>query len=191
MRTLSPEGQQALQDGAETAMFVAMYFNSGTLRLNTSRSDVEDQDSPVNVYTGTGLLGSIGPVDDKVSEIGNMQFTLAGVDPAVIAIALQEAVRGRTVEVFFGIFDRDTRVLLDLTPVWAGRISTMQLSQEKDSATVQVTAEHRGVLFSRPKPLRYTDSDQQRLYPGDRCLEFLVSQSQAQDIWPAASFFKV
>ena len=56
--------------------------------------------------------------------------------------------------------------------------------------TVSVTAEHIAVAMSRPKGARYTDADQRRLFPGDRALEYIVSQATHQDVWPSAAFFK-
>jgi hypothetical protein len=90
------------------------------------------------------------------------------------------------------VLSATTHALLDVVPLWAGRMATMDLQQDPSglTAAVKLTAEHRGVLFSRAKPLRYTDADQQKLFFGDKCLEYLVSQASHQDIWPAASYFQ-
>ena len=80
--------------------------------------------------------------------------------------------------------------LVDAPLVWAGTLDQMPISRGAQTSTIGVTALHRGVTFRMPKPLRYTDNDQQVLVPGDTGLRYVLSQSQHQDIWPAASFFR-
>jgi hypothetical protein len=183
---------QSLVSGSRLALalLIELDFASGTLRLATTRSDVEDLDSPPNTFTGVGTLGQVEPVESTVGDIPNLSFTLSGVPTSVIAIALGEQVRGRGAKLYVGLMNPDTEVMEDVVLEWSGVMSTMSISQQGGLATVRITAEHRGVLFNRPRPLRYTDAEQQRLFPGDRCLEYIVSQSQAQDVWPAASFFR-
>ena len=190
MKTLTAEALAALASSSTLQMLIDMHFNSGSLYLTSSRMDLEDLDSPPTLYTGIGLLGEIGAVEDKTGDIANLTLSLSGVDTSVIAIALGEQVRGGPLRMRLAVLSADTKTVLDVLPLWSGHMSTMQLAQQKNSATVKITAEHRGVLFNRPRPLRYTDADQQRLYPGDRCLEYIISQSQKEDVWPAASFFR-
>lgn len=189
MRTLEPDALTALQSGAlAMAMMVTMEFTGGTLRVNTSRYELEDLESPPNTFIGVGLVGKIEQIEDKVQEISGIQYTLSGVDVSLVAIALGEQVRGRPVKFELALFDAETHDVLDISQIWAGTMSTMGIRIDSGLATIVITCEHRGVIFSRPRPLRYTDNDQQKLFPGDRCLEFIVSQSQTQDVWPAASF---
>jgi hypothetical protein len=181
-----------LQSGAfATALLITLEFASGTLRLNTSRYDLADPDSPAEVFIGVGLIGQIDPVNDIEKSIENIRITLGGADLSLISLAMNEHVRGRPIYLEQAILSAATHAVLDVSQIWAGRMSSMSIAQSGDNtATVVIISEHRGVLFSRPRPFRYTDTDQQRAYPGDRCLEYIVSQSQTQDIWPAASFFK-
>ena len=80
--------------------------------------------------------------------------------------------------------------VLDSPTVWAGTLDQMPISRGVNTSTIGVTALHRGATFRNPKPLRYTDSDQQQVSAGDTSMRYVVSQSQHQDIWPAASFFR-
>ena len=191
MRELSSSAAAALASGSVALqLLLELQFTGGTLLLTTSRTDIKDFDSPPNTYLAVGTVGQIGVVEDKQSEIAGLSLTFSGVDVSIIAIALGEQVRGRPLYLKQATLDANTGELLSIDPLWSGQISTMALSQEKNTATVQIAAEHRGVLFSRSKPVRYTDADQQREHPGDRCLEYIISQSQVQDVWPAASYFK-
>ena len=190
-KAMSSEGAAALKSGGvELAMFVHAEFSGGDLRVNTTRSDIEDLESPANVYRGVGLIAGVDELRDSAKEVSSVSITVSGLDPGVLAIALGKQVRGRPIRIYLGVLRASDLRLLDLVDVWAGQMSTMPIREEGGTVAITLTAEHRGVLFARPKPVRYTDSDQQRLYPGDRCLEYIVSQSQAQDQWPAASFFR-
>jgi len=191
MRALSSPAAAALASNSATlCMLIEMLFTGGPLRLNTSLYDLANPDSPADIYTGVGLIGQIDAISDKVKDIQGIQLSLSGVDTAIIAIALGEQVRGRPLNISLAVLSSTTHAVLDVTPMWSGTMSTMAINQKDNTASVVISAEHRGVLFSRPKPVRYTDTDQQLLFPGDRCLEYVVSQSQTQDIWPAAAFFK-
>ena len=191
MRTFDSSAQEALESGHATiSIFLTLEFTGGILRLNTSRYDIESPDTPGDTYYGTGILIQIDSVEDKVRDVTGVQVTASGADTGIIAVALGEQVRGRPMSIDLAVLNSTTHVVLDVIPIWAGKMSTMALSMSQDKATVTIAGEHNGVLFAMPKTLRYTDVDQQKLFPGDRSLEFIVAQSQAQDVWPAASWGK-
>lgn len=129
-------------------------------------------------------------VSEGAQQNEQMKFTLPAVPNANLALALSTNIRGKTVRVYIGIMDPDTHAMLDLVPLWSGQLDQMPVGFGPDTAAISVTAEHNAVAFARPKPLRYTDADQRRQYPGDKCLEFLIDQTQKQDVWPSAAWFK-
>lgn len=194
MRTIGGAASTALGSGSVALVgLVEMMFTGGTLRLSTSRYDVLlDDESPTLTYIASRLLGQIGDVSDAPGEAQNLSLSLSGLDPAIIAIALGEQIRGRPIRLNVGVLDATTHAMLDVVQLWAGRMATMDIVQDPKgpTATIKLTAEHRGVLFNRAKPLRYTDADQRKLFPSDKSLEYMISQSDHQDIWPAASFWK-
>ena len=193
MRTIGGSAVTALGSaGVALVGLVEMMFTGGTLRLNTSRYDIKDDESPTLAYIASRLLGQVGDVSDVPGEPQRLTLSLSGLDPAIIAIALGEQVRGRPIRLNLAVLDASTHAMLDVIPLWAGRMATMDITQDPQgpTASIKLTAEHRGVLFSRAKPLRYTDADQRKLFAGDKLLEYIVSQSSHQDIWPAASYWK-
>ena len=167
-------------------MFIQMDLTS-TLYLNTSAVNIVWNSQ---TWLGTGSVGSVDEIEDKAAEQKSLKFTLSGVPVELLAIALAEPIRGKPCRVYLAILDPSTHAVLDVPAVWAGTLDQMPITQGSQTCTISVTAEHSGATYSRPKPLRYTDADQQRLYPGDTALRFVVSQSQHQDIWPAASYFR-
>lgn len=142
-------------------------------------------------YLALGDLGTIQEIDDSPGENKSIQFTLNGVKPELLSIALAEPVRGKVVTVRMAIVHPDTHAVIDAPVVWRGTLDQMSVTMNQTTSTVNVTAEHRGATFARPKPVRYTNVDQQKLYPGDTSLQYITSQANHQDVWPAASFFKI
>jgi hypothetical protein len=141
-----------------------------------------------NTFLGGRSIG-VDRIKDSSGEVQGLRFGISGVPVEYLSIALQEPIQGKRVRCWLAIMHPDTQAIVDVVQLWAGTLDQMPY-RHGQTATISVTAEHRGMTFSRPKPVRYTDGDQQRLYPGDKCLEFLVSQSTHRDVWPAAAFYR-
>ena len=142
------------------------------------------------LYYGTGTLGAVEAVSDEVQSTTGLRFTLSGVPSDSIALALGEDVRGTSCVLRLVILDPNSHAVLDAPIVFTGTLDTMPITHALEDCTIGVVAIHRGDTYRRPKPLRYTDGDQQRLHPGDTSLRYVLSQAQVPDQWPAASFFR-
>jgi hypothetical protein len=187
VRTVTAPAQVVMDSGsAPLVLFIEMLLST-PLRLNTSAVNI---DWNTYTWTGAGALGSVEEVVDEAGKQQGLRFVLSGVPTTLLSVALQEPIRNKPCTLWLGILDPVTYALLDAPRVWAGTLDQMPITQSGETCTIGVTAEHPGVTYARPKPLRYTDADQQRLYPGDTCLRFVVSQANHQDVWPAASFFR-
>lgn len=186
MRTLSGPGLSALTGSALGMVLLVEMGLSSTIRLATCGIDLSWGG---NTWLGGRMLG-VDPIRSQGGEVQGLRFSLTGVPSDALALALAEQVQGKPCTVYTAVLSSDTQEILDVLLAWSGTLDQMPISHGVDTSTVSVTAEHRGITFARPRPLRYTDTDQKRLFPGDRSMEFLVSQSNHPDIWPAASFFK-
>ena len=187
MRTLTTEAQAVLAGPVvPMALVVSMAFDT-PVNLCSSAASIQ---VGATLYTGAGSLGGVEPVRDVPSDSQGLRFTLSGVPSDSISLALQEDSRGRAIVVKLAVLNPDDHAVVDSPTLWTGTLDQLPISRGPATSTVGVTALHRGQTFRRPKPLRYTDGDQQQLYSGDTSMRYVVSQSQHQDIWPAASFFK-
>ncbi len=137
----------------------------------------------------SGGLGTLEPIEDAEGDVMALQFSLPGVSAEQIAIALTAAVEGKTVRVYDALVDPLTGVVADAVLAWTGTLNVPGLD-DGGTATVVVTAEHRGMAALRPKPSRYTNDEQQRRYPGDTSLDIDPATDAGPVAWPAASFFK-
>lgn len=186
MRTLSGAGTAALNSTALGMVLLVQMDLSTTIRLATCGQDI---DWGGNTWLGGRMVG-VDPIRAQGGEVQGLKFTLDGVPSEMLALALAEQVQGKACSVRTALMDSETHQILDVIMAWSGTLDQMPISHGTESSTVSVTAEHRGITFARPRPLRYTDTDQQRLFPGDKSMEFVVSQANHLDIWPAAAFFK-
>lgn len=187
MRALSPAAVTALAEpGVPMAVLVDMAL-SAPLRLCTGGWALSWGG---NTFTATGDLGGIEPMEENAGPPRGLSFQITGVPPAMLGMALSEPVQGKAVSLYVAIFDPATYQILDAALEWSGTLDTMHVS-DGDPAVISVTAEHAGFDLIRAAAVRYTDVDQQRLFPGDLGCAYVTDQSDAQIVWPAASYFRV
>lgn len=187
MRTLSTPTINLLNSGrVGLAQLVRMDLTQ-TLRMNTSSWNLEWDGFE---WMGVGNLGRVEEVETAPGEIKGLRLTLSGVLPETLSLALAEPIQGRPCELLTAIFDTESFQVVDVQTEWAGLLDTMPIREAGSTAEVAVTAEHIGVELLRPRVVLYSDQEQQRLYPGDRGLEYVIDQADKSIVWPAASFFR-
>jgi hypothetical protein len=181
MRSLSAGAITTLSDPRPPAvLLVAMGF-SPVVRLASSAVHIEWDGF---TWLGAGPLGAVEPIKDTAGDAQGLKFALSGVPSDNIALALGQSARGKSCTIRLAILNPATHVIEDVSLL--GLFELDQLTVVGD--VIGVTAFPLSRIFARPKAVRYTDGDQQRLYSGDRALEYVVSQSTHQDVWPAAAW---
>lgn len=188
MRTLNPAAaalQARLNAGEQipVVQLVHMLFTPTPLYLSTAGVPLQWAGQ---TWQGIGL--SVSAIDDDVSEFGALQFGLPAVTPEQLALALSEDVQGTRVLVYDAWVDPATGTVAYAAQAWAGELDVPAIA-DGAASTITVNAEHRGAIALRPKPGRYTNDEQQRLHPGDLCLNFDPGTDALPVVWPAASFF--
>lgn len=163
---------------------VEMQLATGTLYICGAAHDVTWSG---NTYLSARGLGQIEEIEETESEIRGLAFSLQGVTPDIIALALTDQSQNRPVIVRHAVLN-GTTLEVDAN-VWTGRIDTIQIV-DGAQPVVRVTAEHRLVAWANAQPVRFSDADQQRISPGDRFFEFAEATSNAVLVWPARQFFE-
>jgi len=186
MRFILQAAREALAAPVVGMVLLVEMHLTQTLRLTSASMPI---DYAGNVYLGLGTLGGVDEVDDSPGDFKNLVFTLSGVALDMVSLALQENIRGKRVLLRQATLHPTTLEVLDAPIVWTGTLDQMPIQSGKETATVNVSAEPRGVTFGKPKPLNYTDDDQRRLYPGDTSHQYIQSQSTHEDTWPSATYF--
>lgn len=187
-RALSTAFSTALQANRLAAfVLLDLGFSSGTDYVCTLAHDV--------IYNGNTYVASMGVLSvASVTETGGsvqgLQIQIAGAPQANLAIALSERVQGRPITMRLAVLDAAGALQVD-TNVWSGLMDTMQIDDSGDQPIVTITAEHMLAVWERARPVRFTDAQQQALYPGDRCCEFVADLAERQIVWPGKAFFAV
>jgi len=162
---------------------VDLDLSTGMLRICGAPHDVVYGG---NTYIAARGLGSIDTITETDAEIQGLAFTLQGVTPDIIALALTDQSQGRSVVVRFATVNAGTLSVDD--NVWSGLIDTLTIVDGAAPA-VRVTAEHRLITWQTPQPLRFSDADQKRLFPGDTFFSQAEQAVSKQLVWPAKAFF--
>lgn len=141
-------------------------------------------------YTAVGTLGEVDAAQESSSGPRPLGFRLNGVPASMRALVLSENVQGRAVSVYLAIFDPATYQIADAVLEWDGLLDVMSWQDDGATGSITVSAESAGADLLRGVPVRYTDQDQQRLYPGDLGFQYVIDQGEKTITWPAASYFR-
>lgn len=163
---------------------VALDFTSGFIRVHDGIGDISWGG---NTFSGIGHLGQIETVSESIEIIARpIGLTLSGVDSSLISTTMTEVYQNRTATVYVGFVNETTNAVID-TPetIWEGRMNQMSISSSAGTASIKLTCEHR--LRREPRIARYTNEDQQLLFPGDRFFDLVPSIKGFVAKWGDAS----
>lgn len=186
----------SLTSGFTTAMaagtvrpfpLIDLQFSSGTDYLC-------GLDHPVvyggNTYTPAYGVMQIQAIEETAASAEGLQITIMSAPTANIALALTERVQGRPMTLRMALID-DTGTLQVDPNVWSGEMDTLAIDERSGTPVVTLTAESMFAVWDRSRPVRYTNAQQQILYPGDRGLEYVETMAEAPIVWPGKAFFAV
>lgn len=188
MKIFGPAAASVLQaERMAAALLIEMRLTS-TVCLCTAGVDL---DWGGRTWQGAGFVGSIDEVSESAGDQKPLTFQLSSVPNEFLALALGEPIKGkRCILRLAAISEVDYEVKV-ADELWRGELELMQVQEGDPNGFITVNATPLSTLFARPKPVRYNDSDQQKLYPGDTCLRFIVSQAAHRDVWPSKEAQKI
>lgn len=187
MRSLSAPVIAAL--GGQTVYIVQLVYLgfSTPIGLNLSNIDIY---YGTTLYKGAGSIGAVSEIDDSPGEIKGLTFSLSGVDPANIALALDDAavVQGTACQIYTALLDENYQ-LVNAMLDWDGRLDTMSITEDGETCTISVTAESTAVDLLKGYASTFSDPDQRAIDPTDRAFEYLNSQVGQPVVWPHRQWF--
>ncbi|MEM9315000.1 MAG: hypothetical protein AAGA95_10255 [Pseudomonadota bacterium] len=172
------EQQAALEQDPIGIVFDTEFdFDDGTQYITNGPGDVTYGG---NTYMSVGELGAI----DTIEEAGDgkpsgLRMSLAlpqGLDDpgTVVNSALSTPIRGRSYRVRVRIYNADgTQATADPILVSAGQMDFVAVTDSDEGEVLELQCETAAADLLRPNGSRYTDADQQALFPGDRFFEYL------------------
>ena len=164
------------------ATFVFIDIPGDPVRVNTSALNIETGGF---TWTGTGTLGGVELMSEDTQIIGApVRLTLSGIPSALLTTIQTADYRNRTVEIYAGFFDQDWRLLTGLENMWSGVVDFASMSVGESTSTIILTCENTlAALVNRPIPIRYTDQEQRRRFPGDNFFSLLPAMFDLQIEW--------
>lgn len=160
---------------------VEMFFRSGVLRLARNQWSIPHEG---NIYVGVAM--NIRQLRESSGSIEGAEFSMTGIDPAIMAIVDQEQYRGRVVTLKKAYINPDTNLLIGEPKLaFIGRIKAMPSQETNSACDITVIAEHYDAAISRPAPTRLNDADHQRFYPGDLGCQHAEAMVEKNLVWPS------
>lgn len=165
---------------------IKMNFTSGTVLLNSTYNNlIIDGDT----YLASGHILSISPISEvSDTRAVGISISLNSTDTSLLSAGLTEDANGMIVEVYFGVLTTTSNAdaVVD-TPykIFEGFIDSMVLNEGAELSTLKFSIENKLIALERPIDRRFTDQDQQELFPNDKGCEFVTSLQDKSVAWGA------
>lgn len=175
-RTLPTGLSSVLSDGEISVSYaVDLVFDSGTVSMWTGYGDKDIGD---HTYTGAGNLLSISGLEE-VADLSAKSITigLSAISSSIVSLALAEPYQNRECIVYLVIND------LDPLEVFTGYMNTMQISDEGETSSIQLTVDSKLVRLERASNWRYTNENHQSRNPNDTFFSFVTDLQDKQIVW--------
>lgn len=163
------------------ALLCEIQFPTGTVNIWTGQGTIT-WDS--KTWTGTGELvgfSSFPETTDGSSQ--GTQIILSGIDSTILDDSVNDEFQGSPVSIWVAILSESGTVTADPFKQFGGLIDTGEIRDDGEKATITINAESRLIDHLRPRQWRYTNQDQQKLYPGDKGFEFIATTPDRQLVW--------
>lgn len=139
-------------------------------------------DGSDNEFIGVGNLGAVSEVEEGAElQSYSMTLEMSGLDTASLAIALGEHYQQRDARIWLALLDENNEIIGAPTLKFRGRIDTQEI--DFNQSTISVTIASRLLDWQRPRIRRFTNQDQQAVYPGDKGLEFVAQMEEKELLW--------
>lgn len=161
------------------AYFVEMQFREQTFRLWTGPQDIVWN---AQTWVAIGAVGRISNVDESQTTAANgIDLELVGQGSGIYQAAAGDAknIKGRPLKVFIAFMWPEFDEVRHIYELGKWKMDVMEVSdvmeQTSGGIRIALTAESEMVEFFRGSPAYYSDTDQQRLYSGDRFFRFIAA----------------
>lgn len=160
-----------------TAGFVVLEFDSDPVYVWTGTRSLTATlpTEAEHTYLGIGALGSIDGISETSNRsVNGVKLQMAGIGNDLLANALGQDYQGRVAKIWLAYLDSDEVIIADPLLLFAGQMDVMSLVDGDKVGAIEVQCESRDALLNRSSESLFTDEEQQRVYPGDLGLEFVL-----------------
>jgi len=139
-------------------------------------------------YEGNGWFRSYSaPTESEQITAEGFSVTLTAVPLEVAALLLNQARQGLTGYLWFGALDAAGVLIPDPILLCSGFLDVPEFSQDATTAAVSLTFESDLVKLDTPNETRFTDAEQQRLFPGDLGFQYVAEIPNKRLFWGVPS----
>jgi len=186
-RTITSAAQTAAESEiVRPVRLVELDFSGGFMRLTTANQDIpfdSNGDLADETFTGVGRLASISRVEEGAEQKAySINIRISGVATQHISTILTNTYQNRSAKVWLGLLDVNLQLVADPVLTFSGRMDTLDLTLGK-TAEISIIVQSRLADWERARLLRYTNEEQQRLFLGDKGLEFVPQMVEKTIIW--------
>lgn len=186
VRNLSPEiVALIIQKVVRPAVFLYADFPTGAVRVWTGPYDYQEDSE--TLWQGVGgiiSLDSFSETTDSGSQ--GIRVRVDGLNEEMLTKLRETSYQGREAYALLAFLNVETQELVFCDePLWKGTIDKDESSRGKDEIVLAIYFEHRLADVLRKREWRYTDRDQQELYPpetGEEPDTFLDKMELIQDL---------
>jgi hypothetical protein len=135
-------------------------------------------------FGGVGTFGGF----EEIRESGDiaaqgLAFTLSGIPSALVATVLGENYRGRPCTMWVGFVNSGGTLLDTPLELYSGFMDRITIEDTGATSTIRLDTENHLAELRKPRVVRWTHEEQQRLYPGDMALEYLAKIWERPIVW--------
>jgi hypothetical protein len=165
--------------------FAEFDFSGGFVRVWSGIGNITTLSK---TFAGIGTLGGFDSVTeaDDVSARG-LTFSLSGVPSSLVASALGENYRGRACAMWVGFCDAAGALVDTPLEVYSGFMERIVIEDSGETSVLAIETENHLSELRRPRISRFSNEEQQRLFPGDVGLEFVAKLWERPIIWGVAN----
>jgi len=176
------------EDNQILFMAVKLEFDTETLRLWNGKDNLTIQEGGSNTtYIGAGTLLQISGIEEQLDmSAAGVTISLAGMDEAVLNLALNEEYQNRPISILLGMLSGGTDISAGTMTIFKGRMQSMSIDDNPEGSLITLNAESRLVDLNRPSNLRYTNESQQFISSGDTCFSRVGLLQDKEILWGRA-----
>lgn len=204
-RDINPDLALALEQTHINAIVAAEFeFDSGTIGMWSGVGNLIWGDK--EFIGGGNLVGMSTVRETQDLQANSLTFSLNGIAPENIFVALEEKFQGRPCRVWIGNSDTGIKLALEDEPgavqletgeyillestlldtpylIFEGMMNVMNGKVQIPVSRLSLSAENILAILKRANVSFYTDEDQQAKYPGDLFLEFIAALQDKNIVW--------
>lgn len=176
---------QSIVDSKEVQPFLLMEgeFISGTVRVWSGYGDLSWNSQ---TWVGTGTLLQVSSVEETSDGSANgVTVTMSGIPSTMISLALSDVKQSGLGKVWLGFLDDG--VVSDPVLLFEGYLDVPSINDNAETSTLVIAYESRLIDLKRPRETRYTNEEQQAMYPGDLGCEYVAGLQDISIEWGKSS----